>query len=218
MQESAPETAKIVARFLMAKRAGYRLEEVVLCGMGEPLLRYDCALDICRYTREIGKSGPIIRVDTSGLFWAFEQRLDILNWIDVLSVSLNAESAEKYEELCQPRIPRAYEVLMGLLKAVKEAETEKKQNLGFPKVRLSVVDTTEEEFVPTSGRILYEPGTFPRPDFDACREIAAAFGWPLVVKRLFRDSCDEIWSDPAIQEKCARGIQIERCRDCSYRH
>jgi TatD family-associated radical SAM protein len=195
------------------------VEEIVFCGMGEPLLRYDYVLDVCHFIKKREKKCPVIRVDTSGLFWGYEKRLDILNWIDILSVSLNAENAEKYAELCQPRITNAYEVLMDFLKAVKKEEAEKKsKKVHFPKVRLSIVDTSEEEFIPDSGRSGYAPGTFPVPDFEACQKIADEFGWPLIVKRLFRDSCDKIWNDPAVQDMCARGVQIERCNDCTYRH
>jgi hypothetical protein len=187
--------------------------------MGESLLCYDDVLEACRAIKELRPRNVTIRVDTSGLFWAYQKRLDILNWIDILSISLNAENAEKYTELCQPRITNAYEVLMDFLKTVKKEEIEKKnEKAHFPNVRLSIVDTSEEEFIPASGRSGYAPGTFPVPDFDACRKIADSFGWPLVIKRLFRDSCDKIWSDPAIQDMCARGIQIERCKDCTYRH
>lgn len=196
-----------------------RLKEIVFCGMGEPLLQYDYVVMVCQEVRKLRKHSISIRVDTSGLVWGQNRRIDFLAWIDELSVSLNAENAEKYEELCRPRISGAFKVLMDFLQAVKASEIEtKKQGRHFPKVRLSIVDTSEEEFVPTSGRSDYAPGTFPVPNFNKCKKIADGFGWPLIVKRLFRDSCDEIWSDPAIQDMCARGIEIERCRNCTYRH
>lgn len=196
-----------------------QLREIVFCGMGEPLLRYDFVIEICREIRKLQGDSIGIRVDTSGLVGGQNSRIDFLAWIDELSVSLNAENAEKYEELCRPRISGAFKVLMDFLQAVKASEIEtKKQGRHFPKVRLSIVDTSEEEFVPTSGRSDYAPGTFPVPNFNKCKKIADEFGWPLIVKRLFRDSCDEIWSDPAIQDMCARGIEIERCRNCTYRH
>jgi TatD family-associated radical SAM protein len=194
------------------------LTEVVFCGMGEPLLKYDCVLESCKNIRN-NNIKIKIRVDTSGLFWAYEKRLDIINCVDILSISLNAENAEKYTELCHPKIEGAYEVLMDFLRAVKKEEIERRNKKEhFPKVRLSVVDTSEEEFIPASGRSGYKPGTFPVPDFDACQKIADSFGWPLIIKRLFRDSCDKIWNDSAVQDMCARGIQIERCKDCTYRH
>lgn len=213
-----PEPLEIV-EYLENLRNWENVKEVVFCGMGEPLLRYDCVRDTCRAIRESMDGDVSIRVDTSGLFWAKNKRLDILDWIDVLSISLNAENVEKYEKLCQPTIPGAYGVLKDFLRAVKIAQDEGgRQGKHFPEVRLSVVDTSEEEFVPKSGRKGFASGTFPIPDVEACRKIASKFGWPLVVKRLFRDSCDDVWNDPEIQEMCARGIPLKRCQKCTYRH
>lgn len=218
VQQKFPKVTDILSA-LFAFPTGDTLQEVVFCGMGEPLLCYDGVLEACCAIKKLRPKNVAIRIDTSGLFWAYEKRLDILEWIDILSVSLNAENAEKYAELCQPKVNRAYEVLMDFLRAVKKEEIERRNKKAhFPKVRLSIVDTSEEDFIPASGRSGYARGTFPVPDFDACQKIADGFGWPLIVKRLFRDSCDKIWSDPTIQDMCARGIQIERCKDCTYRH
>lgn len=68
-------------------------------------------------------------------------------------VSLNAENAEKYEELCRPKIDHAYDVLMDFLHSVKEAESDSnRHDSGFPVVRLSVVGTSEEDFIHAPGR------------------------------------------------------------------
>jgi TatD family-associated radical SAM protein len=195
------------------------VREIVVCGMGEPLLRYDCVLDVCDWIKRQKGSAVGIRVDTSGLFWDRTKRLDLLGRIDVLSISLNAETAEKYEELCHPRLVGAYAVLFDFLNAVKAWETERRRRqLPVPRVQLSVVDTSEEDFLPASGRKGYPPGTFPAPDFDKCREIAAGFGWPLIVKRLFRDSQHERWHDSSVLELCAQGVSPKVCQSCSFRH
>jgi hypothetical protein len=195
------------------------VREIVVCGMGEPLLAYDCVQEVCDWVRQAKREYVSIRVDTSGLFWAETKRLDLLERIDILSVSLNAENGVKYQELCQPRIDDAYGVLFGFLGALKAWEIERRcKGLHFPQVRLSVVDTTEEDFIPVSGRKGYAPHTFPVPDFEACRRIAEEFCWTFVVKRLFRDSCDAKWDDPEVRQRLARGIPIDSCRNCSFRH
>ena len=113
----------------------------------------------------------------------------------------------------------AYGILMDFLQSVKYVEHNHRRNgQRFAEIRLSIVDTSEEDFIPASGREGYPPGKFPVPDFNKCRRIAQDFGWPLIIKRLFRDSCDNKWSDPSIQKMCARGIPLDMCRDCSYRH
>jgi hypothetical protein len=102
---------------------------------------------------------------------------------------------------------------------VKALQTERtSKGLPFPDVRLSVVDTTEEQFIPISGLRGYEKGTFPVPDLVGCKGIADGFAWPLVVKRLFRDSRDDKWNDPHLIEQCANGISPEFCQECAYRH
>lgn len=216
--EHGPEPRRIVAE-LQAIAAWDSVREVVFCGMGEPLLRYDCVLDVCIALRKLRGRELKTRVDTSGLFWATNPRLDVLDWIDVLSISLNAENAEKYEALCRPTIPNAYKTLKKFLKAT-QAEERKRRHTGqtFPEVRLSVVDTSEEDFVPDSGRRVYATGAFPVPDLTKCGKIAEAFGWPLVVKKLFRDSQDPRWEDRSFEDACARGIEQDSCRDCPHRH
>jgi len=195
------------------------VQEVVFCGMGEPLLRYDCVLEVCRAIRGLRERDVKIRVDTSGLFWADEKRLDVLAWVDILSISLNAENAEKYRELCRPKIDNAYDILMDFLKSMKRAEANRhEEGQHFPEVRLSVVDTSEEELIPPSGRKEYAKGTFPIPNFEECERIASNFGWPLIVKRLFRDSQDGRWNDRSLMELCAQGVSPDVCANCLHRH
>ena len=170
-------------------------KEIVFCGMGEPLLRYDCVLEVCKVIKKQGRDIKV-RMDTSGLFWSEAKRLDILDWIDILSVSLNAENAEKYEELCKPKISNAYAVLMDFLEAIKKARYNYiKYGKKFPEVRLSIVDTSEEDYIPESGRKGYGQNEFPVPDIEKCREISDSFGWALICKKLFRDSTDKKWND-----------------------
>jgi len=195
------------------------VKEVVFCGMGEPLLRYECVMEVCQLIKDQRKDNVKIRIDTSGLFWAYRKKLDILDWIDVLSVSLNAENAEKYEELCRPKINMAYDILINFLKSVKRSEVNHyKQSLHFPDVYLSIVDTSEEEYLPASGREGYPRGEFPSPDFEKCNEIAKSFNWSLLVKKLFRDSQDKIWNEPPFFDLCAQGKPLDMCRNCSFRH
>lgn len=214
-----PTSVAEIVRDVTVADNGQRLKEVVFCGMGEPLLRYECVLEVCREIRKLRGETVGIRVDTSGLAWSKETRLDILDWLDTLSISLNAESAEKYEAMCMPKIRNAYGVLMEFLHAIKAEEVErKKKGMRFPLVRLSVVDTREVDCIPESGRNAFPPGQFPVPNFEKCAEIAAGFGWPLVKKILFRDSRDDRWADPALREMCLQGISPDFCKDCSYRH
>lgn len=218
LRGSPPSAAQILADFVVADN-GHRLKEVVFCGMGEPLLQYNCVLEVCREIRKLRGETIGIRIDTSGLAWGKDKRLDILDWLDTLSISLNAESVEKYEAMCKPKIRNAYGVLMDFLRVLKAEQAEReKKHLRFPLVRLSVVDTREADCIPESGRRVFPPGQFPVPDFEKCKEIAASFGWPLITKILFRDSKDDRWADPTLREMCLQNISPEFCKDCTHRH
>lgn len=213
-----PESSEIITS-LKNTPHWKEIKEVVFCGMGEPLLRYDCVLETCKKLRSLKKTKFGIRVDTSGLFWANEKRLEILDVVDIISISLNAENSEKYYKLCEPSINDAYEILMSFLYAVKDLENiQHARKHFFPEVRLSIVDTFENKFIPSSGRIGYLEGEIPVPDFEECKKIANHFGWPLVIKRLFRDSRDEKWNTQKVREMCARGISIDACKECTHRH
>ncbi|MBI2192048.1 MAG: radical SAM protein [Planctomycetes bacterium] len=219
LRDAYPDADTIVRALTAVTGWGTEVREVVFCGMGEPLLRYACVLAVCKAIRAMPQLGVKIRIDTSGMHWAGLKHLDLLDYIDVLSVSLNAENAKKYDELCQPQIPNAFGVLMNFLNAVKCYEEDlRARGLHYPEVRLSVVDTSEESFIPASGREAYGKGCFPVPDLAACKRIASDFGWSLVVKRLFRDSRDERWIARSIEALCLRGPRPEACAGCSYRH
>lgn len=212
-----PKSSEIITS-LKSLSAWNDIQEVVFCGMGEPMLRYQCVMDVCNGIRAI-RNDVKLRLDTSGLFWADTKRLDFLDCMDILNVSLNAENAEKYAELCEPKIGNSFEVLMDFLTAIKrEEDRHAKQKLLFPEVRLSIVDTSEKEFVPVSGKTRYKNGEVPVPDLEKCKKIADGFGWSLIVKRLFRDSREEIWNNQTYKDQCARGISSEICVECTYRH
>lgn len=78
-------------------------EEVVFCGFGEPLERFDDVLEICRQIRLV--SDVVIRINTNGLSDLIHQRptaARLEGLVDVISISLNAANAWDYCRLCNP--------------------------------------------------------------------------------------------------------------------
>lgn len=212
-------SVKAIMEGLCAADARGGLAEIVFCGMGEPLLRYDCVLAVCKAVREDLGAEITLRVDTSGLTWRQDGRLDLVDDVNILSISLNAETPEKYDALCIPKIPGAYQVLMDFLSVLHGEEQDRRsRGMQFPEVRLSVVDTRETDHLPLSGREAAGRGGVPVPDFEKCEAIAAGFGWPLVVKRLFRDSRHPRWDNPRYRDMCFGGDSPECCKDCCFRH
>ena len=126
-----------------------RYDEVVFCGYGEPLLRLDVVKAVAA---EVKKKGGKVRIDTNGHGNLIHKRNilpELAGLVDAVSVSLNAQNAELYEKLSQPRFgAAAYD-------AVKEFIRDAMKHI--PEVTATVVSA---------------PGV----DVEACRKIAEELG------------------------------------------
>lgn len=77
-------------------------DEVVFCGLGEPLLRLDF---ITAIAHELKKNKVRIRIDTNGHGNVIHGRNiipELAGLIDALSVSVNAPNEEQYNHICKP--------------------------------------------------------------------------------------------------------------------
>ena len=126
-------------------------DEIVFCGYGEPMLRWEEVVKTARFIR--GGSNAKIRINTNGHANRAAGRditpeLDGL--VDIISISLNAKNAKEYDEicLCDYGEDGFYEML----------DFAKKAKRYVPRVVLSVVDT------------------IPREDIEECRKIAEELG------------------------------------------
>lgn len=122
-----------------------KYDEIVFCGYGEPLLRLDVVKSV---SAEVKRRGGRVRVDTNGHGNLIHKRNilpELAGLVDAVSVSLNAQNAELYEKISQPKFgAESYE-------AVKEFIREAVKYI--PDVTATVVSA---------------PGV----DLDACRKIA----------------------------------------------
>jgi cyclic pyranopterin phosphate synthase len=112
--------------------------QVVWCGFGEPTIRLDLILDL---TRKMKEKYPRVqvRLDTDGQAQLRYKSRNVAKelkeaGINVVSISLNAENEEKYNVLCNPAYPDAYEAILQFAKECKKY---------FSSVRLSVVGSTD---------------------------------------------------------------------------
>ena len=122
-----------------------RYQEIVFCGFGEPLLRLETVKTVAA---ELKKKGARVRIDTDGqanLVYGRNILPELKGLVDAVSVSLNAESPEKYQRLC--RSPFGEESFHGILDFIQEAK----------KVIPEVVATIVE---------------MPGVDVEACRRLA----------------------------------------------
>jgi len=126
-----------------------RYREVVFCGYGEPTLRLDVVKEVGRRVRD---AGGRVRLDTNGqgsLLWNRNIVPELVDSIDAVSVSVNAESAEAYNALCSPSLgERAYDHVWAFVRESKKAGLD---------VRVSVVDVPGVD-VPAVRRMSEEAG------------------------------------------------------------
>ena len=126
-----------------------RYAEIVFCGYGEPLLRLDVVKAVAA---EVKRRGGKVRIDTNGHANLIHKRNvlpELAGLVDAVSVSLNAQNAELYEKISQPKFG------IETYGSVKEFIREAKKYI--PDVTATVV-------------------SLPEVDIDACRRIAEELG------------------------------------------
>jgi cyclic pyranopterin phosphate synthase len=116
-----PSEEEIIRDFERLKLTKYK--EVVFTGFGEPTCRFDTVI---RLTEWLHKRGIPVRLDTNGhTALMYPGRDDVVAelkaaGLDAVSVSLNAESEEKYNRLCKPAFEGSYRALLDFTeKAIK---------------------------------------------------------------------------------------------------
>ena len=80
-----------------------RYAEIVFCGYGEPLLRLDVVKAVAA---EVKRRGGNVRIDTNGhgnLIYKRNILPELAGLVDAVSVSLNAQNAEIYDRISQPK-------------------------------------------------------------------------------------------------------------------
>ncbi len=87
---------------------------MVFTGFGEPTCRFDTVL---RITKWLHQRGITVRLDTNGHAALMYPGRDVVTelksaGLDVVSVSLNAESEEKYNRLCRPVFAGSYRAML----------------------------------------------------------------------------------------------------------
>ena len=78
-----------------------KYDEVIFCGYGEPMLRYEVLIDVAKYIKD--NSDLKVRINTNGHAnrAAGKDITPLLKGlVDCISISLNAENAKKYNDIC----------------------------------------------------------------------------------------------------------------------
>lgn len=147
--EHEPSVKEITDALEEANFTSY--DEIVFCGYGEPLIRADAVLEVCRYIKS--KKDIKIRVNTNGHANRFAGR-DITpgmkGLIDTVSISLNAENAKKYNDICVCDYGEdGFYAMLDFAKAAKKY---------VPEVVLSVVDVIGADAIEQCRKIAEDIG------------------------------------------------------------
>lgn len=98
--------------------SGY--DEVVFCGFGEPLLRWEIVREVAR---ELKRRGARVRINTNGqarLLLGRDILPEMAGIVDALSVSLNAPDAETYARICRPEAgAAAYDAVTSFIREAR---------------------------------------------------------------------------------------------------
>jgi len=153
-----PSIDEIIADINSRNLANY--DELVFCGYGEPMIRYDDVLSIAA-SLKADTSPPRIRINTNGHANLIAERditPDFSGKIDIVSISLNAKSASEYDEVCKSVYGEsAYDGMLDFAKRTAK----------YTRVILTVVDKMQLS------------------DIEACREIAENLGVEFRVREYF---------------------------------
>lgn len=97
--DKEPTAQEVVQEIEKLGVANYK--EVVFCGFGEPMYRYDAIKIIADY---VHSKGGVTRINTNGqanLILGYDVTGDFAKYIDIVNVSLNATNKVKYQKICK---------------------------------------------------------------------------------------------------------------------
>lgn len=93
-------------------------KEIVFCGYGEPLIKLEIVKQVAKYIKE-NYPNVITRINTNGQANLMHKRNvvpELVGLIDKISISLNAENEELYNELSVPSLNNSYEAVKEFIK------------------------------------------------------------------------------------------------------
>ena len=136
-------------------------KEVIFCGYGEPTCAYE---NLIRAAKLLRSKGLKTRLNTNGLSDLInhkETAKELCEVMDIISISLNAPTSDKYMDLCHPSFKeKAYPALLKFAEDCKAYPVE---------LKFTVVDVISKE------------------DVEACRKIAKDMGIPYRVREYTAD-------------------------------
>lgn len=159
-----PSAREVIAALEQTDLSNYK--EIVFTGLGEPTLRFDVVLAVTRWLKSRNYR---VRLDTNGQGAIVNPGKNVIQelknaGIDSISISLNAESEEKYNKLCRPVHKHAYSAVLDFIKEAQKAGI---------KTRVTVVNV-------------------PEIDLEKCKKLADALGVEFHIRALSEAASNEI--------------------------
>jgi TatD DNase family protein len=108
-------------------------DEIVFCGFGEPTLRLDVIKEVAK---KIKDAGGRVRLNTNGHGNVINKRNilpELSGLIDEISVSLNTDTSEAYDEICRPLPMFRNSIYAKIKEFIAEAKTH------IPEVQATIV-------------------------------------------------------------------------------
>ncbi len=128
--------------------AGY--QELVYCGYGEPTCALENLVASAKYAKE--KYGIKVRINTNGLGNIYNGKdivPELMDAVDVVSISLNAPNEKKYMEVTRPQFENAFQGMLDFASECREKGLE---------VRFTVVDVLPDEEIKASRQLAESMG------------------------------------------------------------
>ncbi|MDD5131819.1 MAG: TatD family nuclease-associated radical SAM protein [bacterium] len=123
-----------------------RFREIVFCGYGEPLLRLTEVIAVSKALKE--QKIPV-RINTNGhgnLIHGRNIVPEIAPYVSTISISLNAENEEVYNQICQPSFgPGTYQKVKDFISACKTLMPTVVTAVALPQVNINIIKQIVEK-------------------------------------------------------------------------
>jgi len=101
----------------------HKYKEIVFTGFGEPTASFSILLAITKWLHGQGKK---VRLDTNGHAALINPGIDVVEelkkaGLDAVSISLNAQNEELYNQLCRPKYPGSYQAMLAFTRQCIDA-------------------------------------------------------------------------------------------------
>lgn len=101
-----------------------RWREVVFCGFGEPMMRFDCVIEVTKWIRK-HYFFLKVRLNTNGHGFLLNPKRDVIEelkeaGVGRVSVSLNGHDEETYNKVCRPIFENAYKSVLEFIRKARE--------------------------------------------------------------------------------------------------